>query len=144
MTVTKESVKKDAVKKPNLNYERDKKREKVTGIFRYHEVPGGWVGFNFREFKGDPIVRYDMVDGETYTVPLGVAKHLNNNGWYPVYGYVTQESNVRVQQAPVGAATTQATRISQKVRRFSFQSLEFIDIDDVPAPERGILEVQTV
>jgi|SRR5215475_4164504 len=140
----KEAVRKDAVKKPNLNFERDKKREKVTGIFRYHEVPGGWVGFSFREFKGDPIERYDLVDGETYTIPLGVAKHLNKNGWYPVYGYAPQEGPIKVQNSPVPASNSQAVKISQKVRRFSFQSLEFIDIDDVPGAERGILEVQTV
>jgi hypothetical protein len=99
---------------------RDKDREKVKGIFRYYEVPGGSMSFSFRAYSEDPVERFDLNDGEIYTLPLGVAKHLNKNGWYPIHAYTQTES---------GAPFTMG--IGKKVRRFGFQSLEFVDIDDL-------------
>lgn len=135
-------VKKDAPKKPNLKYERDRMREKVEGIFRFHEVPGGGMSFNYKEFKEDPIEKYTMVDGVQYTVPLGVARHLNRSGWYPEYGYVTLEGNAGVKNAAVDANNYQQ-RVVKKVRRYSFQSLQFIDLDEMNS-DKQVLEVQTV
>lgn len=128
-------------KRPSLSYQRDKMREKVTGIFHFYEVPGGGISFNFREFKGDDIQRYDLVDGETYTIPLGVAKHLNKNGAYPEYGYFQAEGGFKQSSTP---ADSRVMRIAKKIRRFGFQSLEFVDIDDLPSAQSQIVEVQTV
>lgn len=134
-------VKKEAPKKPNLKYERDRMRELVPGIFRFHEVPGGGISFNYKEFKEDPIEKYTMVDGEQYTVPLGVARHLNRNGWYPEYGFVNVDGNAGVKAAAVDANNYQQ-RVVKKVRRYSFQSLQFIDIEEF-APDKQIIQVQT-
>lgn len=128
-------------KRPSLSYQRDKMREKVTGIFHFYEVPGGGISFNFREFKGDDIQRYDLVDGETYTIPLGVAKHLNKNGWYPEYGYFQAENGLKQSSTP---ADSRVMRVAKKIRRYGFQSLEFVDIDDLPSAQSQIVEVQTV
>jgi len=103
----------------NARYQRDKDREKVRGIFRYYEVPGGTVSFCFKAYKEDQVERYDLVDGEIYTLPLGVAKHLNKNTAYPIHAYATDESGRPVQ------------RIGQKVHRCGFQSLEFVDVDEL-------------
>jgi len=117
--------KKDSSKvKVNLTYQRDKDREKVRGIFRFHEVPGGSMSFMFKAYKEDQLERYDMLDGEVYSIPLGVAKHLNNDCWYPVHMYTTDENG------------RSSMKIGQKVKRCSFQSLEFVDIEDLkPAPD---------
>lgn len=112
------TVKKETPK-PNLNYQRDKDREPVRGIFRFHEVPGGEMSFSLLLHKGDQVENYTLKDGEIKTVPLGVAKHLNKNCWYPEYDYVQTEDMQNI------------AKITKKVRRCSFQSLEFIDIDDV-------------
>jgi len=106
--------------KGSLQYQRDKDREKVRGIFRFHEVPGGTLSFCFKKYKGDPVERFDMVDGMTYSIPLGVAKHLNTNVCYPVHAYT------------LGEGGTHAVNVGKKVRRCSFQSLEFVDMDDLP------------
>ena len=106
--------------KVNLAYQRDKDRELVKGIFRFHECPGGEMSFVFKAYKGDKIEKYTVVDGQVHSVPLGVAKHLNNNGWYPVHGFKQNEQG--------GPHVT----IGRKVKRFSFQSLEFVDLDDQP------------
>jgi len=121
----------DKKKKPNLKYMRDKDRELVKGKFIFHEVPGGTLSFVFRKYKEDPTERYDLRDGEVYTLPLGVAKHLNKNCWYPVHAYLQED----------GAQATQ--RVGRKVRRCSFQSLEFVDIDDL-MPESDIITVENV
>ena len=114
----KSEVKKETVK-PNFRYLRDKDREMVRGKFIFHEVPGGSMSFTFRKWKEDPVERYDLVDGEIYTLPLGVAKHLNKECKYPIHAYAMDE-----QDKPT-------MKVNQWVRRCSFQSLEFVDIDDL-------------
>lgn len=116
--------------KPNLRYMRDKDREPVRGKFIFHEVPGGLMSFVYKAYKEDDVERFDLIDGEIYTLPLGVAKHLNKNCWYPVHAYAMDEN---------GRPTM---KIGQKVRRCSFQSLEFVDIDDLSAV--GTPEIATV
>lgn len=113
----------------DLRNQRAKDNEKVQGIFRYHEVPGGGVSFCYKFYKEDPVERYDLVDGNLYTLPLGVARHLNKNGWYPVYEFMKDEATQNVQ------------RVGQKVRRFSFQSTEFVDLEDL-TPVGKIITVE--
>ena len=118
--------------KESLKYQRDKDRQMVKGIFRFYEVPGGQMSFNFKKYKGDPVERYDMIDGQIYTIPLGVAKHLTQNGSYPVHKYLKDENgNVSM-------------KIGQKVNRFGFESLEFMDIDDLPNETSEIVTVEEV
>lgn len=143
MTNTQEVPKKTPEKKVNLKYEREKDREIVKGIFRFYEVPGGGMSFYFRKYKGDPIERFDLVDGQVYSLPLGVAKHLNTNGWYPRYEYIRGEDGVIGGYAPqaFGQARTNM-RVAQKVRRFGFQSLEFCDIDELSTPDQQVVQVE--
>jgi len=102
-----------------LESKRVEERNIVRGIFRFHEVPGGQLDFMYRKYKGDPLEKFSMKDGEVYEVPLGVARHLNTNCWYPVYGH-----NDKAQQDVAGSA---AMSIKEKVRRCSFQSLDFVE-----------------
>lgn len=108
----------------SLRIQRDRDREMVKGIFRFHEVPGGNMSFVFKKYKQDPVEKYTMQDGEVYTIPLGVAKHLNTNCWYPSYDYKNNEQGLPVMS------------LSEKVRRCSFQSLEFVDIEEIPKTQR--------
>jgi len=122
--------KKPSVK--NLNYQRDKDREKVKGVFRFYEVPGGTMSFFFRQYKGDQPVRYKLKDGEVCSIPLGVAKHLNKNGWYPLH------------QHAVDADGRNIYKVGEKKRRFGFQSLEFIDPTDFDTVDNSILTVEKI
>lgn len=117
--------------KPNLRYQRDKDREMVKGIFKYYEVEGGMMSFVLKMYKEDDVERYDFVDGQLYTVPLGVAKHLNKNGWYPQHVFSVDENGKPI------------SKIGQKVRRFGFVSTEFMDLDDYETPSR-IITVENV
>ena len=100
-----------------LKIERDKDREMVRGICRFHEDPGGQMEFVFKKYKEDPLEKFSLIDGQVYTLPLGVAKHLNTNCWYPTYTYKSDD------------AGRPSMSMGEKVRRCSFQSLEFVDID---------------
>lgn len=120
--------------KPTLRYLRDKSREMVKGIFRFYEVPNGRMEFIYKEFKEDPVERFDMFDGQAYTVPLGVARHLNKNGWYPEYSFMQGEKDTIGGYGMDG----QVMKVGKKVRRFGFQSLEFLDIDEMPSHQQII------
>lgn len=107
-------------KKANIKYLRDKDRELVKGIFVNHEKSGAPLKFVYYGYEGDPIEKYTLEDGHVYSLPLGVARHINTNTSYPVHAYTTDENGKPV------------SKIGKKIRRFSFQSLEFTDIEGVP------------
>jgi len=134
-----------------LRYMRDRDREKVKGMFKFYEVPGGMMEFSYKAYKEDEVETFALVDGECYSIPLGVAKHLNNNGWYPEYSYVPGEANTQGNAAysslsQVGNPNKpNMMRMTKKIRRFSFQSLEFMDIEGLssagsPAQELVMVE----
>lgn len=130
---------KKVINPKNHKYQRDKDREMVKGIFHFYEVPGGSMSFVYKQYKEDPVEKFDLVDGQVYTLPLGVAKHLNKNIWYPIHAYMMDENN------------RPHMRINKKVRRCSFQSLEFVDIDDlsmngthIAAPHEDIVTVEKI
>lgn len=118
---------------PSLKSQRERDRQPVRGKFIFHEVPGGSMSFNYKKYKEDDVERFDMVDGGIYTIPLGVARHLNKNCCYPVHSYSVDDNGRPLQ------------KIGQMVRRCSFQSLEFIDTDDfTPVGNSGLVTVENI
>jgi hypothetical protein len=105
------SQKNNKQKELEKEYIADKKM--VRGIFNFHEVRGGKMSFVYKKYRQEPIKKYDLVDGQMYTIPLGVAKHLNKNGWYPVHAFT------------MDAKEKPSMKIGKKVRRFGFQGLDF-------------------
>ena len=96
-----------------IRKEREIDHRPVKGVFRCYEPSGGSFKFSFKKYKGDPIFTKTMVDGETYEIPLMVAKHLNNNCWYPKHSHVMDKDG------------KPSVHVGQKVQRCSFESLEF-------------------
>ena len=128
---TKKTEKKD--KKINLKFQHDKDREPVRGIFRFYECPGAMLQFVYRAYKEDDVERFDLQDGNVYTIPLGVARHLNKSGRYPIHAFKVNDDG------------TTSQHVGKKVARYGFQSLEFVDISDVDATgSDGIIEVTEV
>ncbi len=97
----------ESQKQLEKDYLEDQKM--VKGVFNFKEVPGGRMGFVYKKYKQEQVKKYDMIDGQVYTIPLGVAKHLNRNGWYPVHEYKMDENDKSV------------VRVGQRVNRFGFQ-----------------------
>lgn len=67
--------------------EREIKAKMVTGKFLFNECPGGEIRFVYREFPGDPLIKYVMKHDTIHTIPLGVAMHLNDRCSYPEFAH---------------------------------------------------------
>lgn len=114
----KSETKREKLTKEDLKKMRDEDMKMVRGIFRCFEPRGGQFTFSYKKYKQDPVMSFTMIDGEIYTVPKMVAKHLNNNCSYPVHQH-TQDAN-----------GNPLTIIGKKVKRCSFESLEFSNIEE--------------
>lgn len=114
--------------KVNIEQLRERDSKLVRGRFHWHEYPGGTFSFVYKKYKGEPVIQYDLKDGEVYEIPIGVARHLNNDvGWWEHSFLLDQDGK------PSKLAKT-------RVRRVSFESLEFIDIEDMGSTR--IVEVE--
>jgi len=86
----------------------------VKGVFRCHEPRGGEVTLVWKEYKGDPIRRWTLRDGQEYELPIGLAKHLNKNCCYSVHGHILgPDGNPLVDKQ------------NKSVSRMNFESMEF-------------------
>lgn len=114
----------------------------VTGIFENRETPGGGVRFNFKMYKGDEYVTYELFDGERYQLPYGVARHLNNSCFFREWSHLPSEMAYNAvadgRMQPVGKMME-----SKKKHRFSFRSLEYMD-DDADFNPVNLIEAQFV
>jgi len=128
---------------------RDRDAEKVSGIFKNLENPAtaggrGSVMFGYKAYPGDPYEFYELCDGERYTLPRGVARHLNNNCNYKEYQHLPGEfgqQGIR-SAAHDGRMDTSKMQMARKVHRYAFHSLEYMD-DDIDMMPSNIVEVTT-
>ncbi len=127
-----------------LKYQRDKDRELVTGLFRYFEVPNGVLEFSYKQYREDPVETYQLFDNQYYTLPLGVAKHLNNNIAYPQYEYIKGEDVIGGFNQGYGQTAATGMRVKSKVRRCGFYSSDFLEIEDLETKPTKIIEVDTI
>jgi len=85
----------------------------VKGIFRCREPEGGTITFPFRKYKWDKTKWYTMVDGETYEVPLAVARHLNKNCSYEVHSHILDsQGNPTVSGKPKSRMNFESTEFA--------------------------------
>lgn len=96
---------------------RQKDQTPVRGKFSFFEQPGGTLKFCYRKYKGDRVEKYELVDGQIYTLPLGVAKHLNSVS-YPIHEFLLDEKGNRTAQ------------VGRHVKRCGFESLDFTLTDN--------------
>lgn len=118
------------VNKNSLAYKKKMESKIVEGIFRFYEIPGGSMSFSYKKYKGDDVVNYTMNDGENYKIPLGVANHLRENGWYPEHAHAKTETGHEV-------------RLARKVQRFGFEPVGFNTEDNnvvIDASGRRVVE----
>ena len=126
---------------------RDRDAELVTGVFKNLENPAtggstGTVVFNYKAYHGDEFVSYELRDGERYSLPRGVARHLNNNCFYKEYQHLNGEHGVAGIRgaAADGRYTTSNMQMARKVHRYAFHSLEYMD-DDTDMYPSNLVEV---
>lgn len=103
-----------------MEYERERDKTMINGIFHYHERQGGIMEFSFLKYKGDSVENYKLHDGQQYKLPLAVVNHLNKNCSYPVHQHAVDANG-----API-------VRIGKIVRRCSFSNTDFMIEDFIP------------
>ena len=131
-----------------LKKRRDRDEEIVTGIFKNLENPAtsgsrGAVNFSYKYYPGQQMEVYELVDGERYALPRGVARHLNNNCFYREYSHQGNDGEHSIRGAinPDGRLQSKnALQVSKKVHRYAFHSLEYMD-DDIDMYPSNLVEV---
>lgn len=126
---------------------RDRDNEKVTGIFTNYENRAsngglGMVQFSYKAYPQDSNEIYELYDGERYTIPRGVARHLNTNCFYREYQHLPGEHGTAGIRggAPDGRLNTRSMQMSRKVHRYAFNNVEFMD-DDIDMVPSNLVEV---
>lgn len=94
-------------------------REMVRGRFHYTERPGGTLKFNHFTAVGDPTGAITLVDGEMCSVMRKTARHLNNSGKKPVYGWYKDSAGLDYQ------------RIERYEARYYFENYDVFDLDEI-------------
>ncbi len=126
--MTKEEVAKD------IERCRARDNEMVTGIFMNLEQPGKDTKFGLHLYPGDDFIFYHLKHGEKHRIPRGVARHLNLNCHYVEYTSLKDEfgrnTNMKTGISDGRLSSTANMHAKHKIPRFSFQSLEYMDIDD--------------
>lgn len=126
---------------------RDRDAEMVTGIFKNNENPAssggrGSVSFGYKAYPGDEYEFYELCDGERYSLPRGVARHLNNNCFYKEYKHLPGEFGEQGIRGAQGDGRLQSNSLqsARKIHRYAFHSLEYMD-DDVDMYPSNLVEV---
>lgn len=128
--------------KMSPSYKREKDNRMVKGRFIFHELPGGVLEFNFRgAHRGEKTQKYTMIDGEIYTLPLQVARHLNQNVSYPEYEHAQGEEFAAASNMQEGTPM----RVRRMVRRCSFEPLDFIADEELQRAqaESDVVQVES-
>jgi len=122
----------DLAKKMDAMHERD--NEKITGIFRYIEHPGGTLRFIYKKYQQDPLQQYELKDGERYKLPRMVVRHINNDVHYREYKKLNSQFGDQIHCADDGQSREKSNMWVQNKRpRCEFKSLEFMDEDLEPS-----------
>jgi hypothetical protein len=126
---------------------RDRDRELVTGIVRNHEASNGSyagnIRFTYKMYPGDPHEMYEFHHNERVTIPRGVARHLKNNCYTYSYNRLDENLQQAIMPANFKSNRPMSAHTKTKVHRFSFTALDFMDDEDMYAPELPeIIEVK--
>lgn len=96
---TKKKLNAEEKKKASELVERERKEDSklVMGVFKNIECQGGDLEFSIKLYRGDPIRTYRFLDGETYEIPLGVAKHINRQCKYIKHKWLLDKDGKKTQ-----------------------------------------------
>jgi len=94
---------------------RDKDSKMVKGMIKNLECPGNDVEFMYKIYNEDPWTTYTFKDGSIETIPLGVAKHINN------IKKVTRDYAISAT-----GEKTHATVVTGSEQKYQFLSLDYM------------------
>lgn len=111
-----------AKKEKSIEVQRELDKKPVTGRFKFLETPGGTLEFPYRKYKGEPLKKWSFVDGQIYTIPRGIASHLQREGKYQVHEHCLDDNG------------QPSMRIGHWVDRYTFEAISFLDEEDEETP----------
>jgi hypothetical protein len=117
-----------ATNKTSIEAQKERDSKPVTGRFRYIERPGQTLRFPYRKYK-EPIKIWVFKDGEMYTIPRGIASHLQREGKYAIHEHCLDEHG------------KPSMRVGHMVDRFTFESIGFLDEEDAETPTLYTAEI---
>ncbi len=124
---------------PELKRFMDEEAKLVTGRFKNYESPGGQLPFTGGKYPGHPVFSQTFQDGETYKVPLWVARWLNGidvtakaidgkigSCSYPIHGFKWDAGKSAPESTlGEGGVPVSVVGIAKRKQRYGFESLEF-------------------
>ena len=102
----------------------------VRGVFRRHDGNTDPLEFSYKKYKWDKLERYKLFHNQVHTIPLGVARHLNDDCKTPIYGHIAS--------LEAADATSKEAPVIGYNNRFSFAGTEFSSVEKEPV--RGLIE----
>lgn len=100
----------------DINKMIEHNNQMVRGRFNYKENPGGRFKIANKMGKGTKLFRETFIDGHEYTIPLFVAKYINEKCNYPRLTAAVDEKGREIPN----------TCVEVKVQRAEFSIYEFI------------------
>lgn len=113
VTYAHQAINKNPVNKTSIEAMTPETDRMVTGIFKNIECPGQPGFVCMRLYKGMQVFSKTMIDGQTYTIPLSVARQINQSVKYKKDKYLLDEQGNSVKGDDV------------PLDRFAFVSMEF-------------------
>lgn len=113
---------------------RARDAEMVSGIFKNYESPGGTLSFRIKLYPDDPFDAYELRDGERYSIPRGVARHINNGCYFKKYQHAVRPDGRRddmIQAFHDGRLDAKNMQFARKEHRFAFNPLDYMTDDDL-------------
>lgn len=107
---------------PSVQVKKTDFEEKVEGIFRNYEQPNSGAPVSFIFGPSSKIRFYKMVPGKSYSVPLAIAKNLEQGCSRPKYNYQLTEDKWKRQELEDASAYNPVVgaKAVGSVQRFGF------------------------
>jgi len=139
------------VTKEELTRQMQKRRERdeelVTGMFQNKEMPGARhvpVRFVYKMYQNQTPEVYELYDGECYSLPRGVVRHINTNCYVKEYLDVNGAPHLQKAILPEGRGIMRAKedmQMSRKQHRFAFSPLDYMEDEFDVYPAASLIEV---
>lgn len=100
----------------DLAKQADANNQMVRGRFNYKENPGGRFKLANKAGKGTKLFRDTLIDGHEYTIPLFVARYINEKCRYPRLTSAVDEKGREIPN----------TSVEVQIQRAEFSIYEFI------------------
>lgn len=128
----KKKVSKDDLKRLIPAWQK-RDEEEVTGIFENKEHRGQEATMQYRLYPNEEITKWVFQDGERYTIPRGLMRHINENCYHTITSdmslQVPGKDPMKQMSAGGNVPAIQDMKFFRNEHRFAFHPMEYDDED---------------